>query len=84
MTAYRIILDDISVSCNYPNKKHIPVSELPESFVRRDENSWYHYLTETEFKKIYAPNLFRYVLDPLLKTPGTWDEQYTNSINDLL
>lgn len=80
-TAYRILLDDLTVSSNYPgNKEHIPVEKLikDHDFVRLDANRWAHYVSEAVFKSSYEPNLFHYIIDPVIHHPGTWDVEWTN------
>ena len=90
ITPYRIILDSVSVTCNYPgyvenehNKCHHYTEEellARGDFIKDDSKLhavWYHYITEEQFKQLWKPNIFYYISDPLLKFPGKYDIDWT-------
>lgn len=90
ITPYRIILSPIEVDCNYPGYiegKHNKCHHYTEKellargdFVKDDSKlpvKWYHYITEEQFKKLWKPNIFYYITDPLLLFPGIWDVDWT-------
>ena len=90
ITPYRIILDPMDVACNYPgyvegkkhHAKHYTEEELLArgDFVKDDSSlpvKWYHYITEEEFKRLWEPNIFYYIKDPLLLFPGRYDLDWT-------
>lgn len=100
ITPYRIILDAMEVACNCPgytiNKKntgrHYSEKELLKrgDFVKDTSKGylrWFHYISEDDFKRLWKPNIFYYIQDPLLLFTGTWDVDWTtefDGIEDLL
>jgi hypothetical protein len=96
ITPYRIKLDHMTVLCNYPGyvvgkktkAKHYTEKELLArgDFVKdtsRPYPVWYHYITEEEFKRLWKPNIFNYIQDPLLLFTGMWDADWTMEYDEV-